>query len=137
MDSTSTIRTEKVRSEHQPENLTGTDCPSSSGINSGSISNQLATLYGPILEPLATVERRLHGELQSPYESIVPLLRHGTQLGGKRLRPAMLLLTADAVNEITQDHIVLGTVIEMVHTATLIHDDVLDDAKTRRHQETL
>jgi len=94
-------------------------------------------LYGPILEPLAKVEHRLNQELQSPYESLIPVLRHGTQLGGKRLRPAMLLLAGAAVAELTDEHVVLGTVIEMVHTATLIHDDVLDEADTRRHVPTI
>lgn len=97
----------------------------------------LAKLYAPIIEPLAAVEERLRAELQSPYESLAPLLRHGTQLGGKRLRPAMLLLSGTACGQVTDEHLVLGTVIEMVHTATLIHDDVLDAAKTRRHVPTV
>ena len=102
-----------------------------------SAAQLLAALYGPIGGALADVEDRIHCELQSQYESLVPLLRHGTQLGGKRLRPAMLLLCAAAVNEINDSHIALGTVIEMVHTATLIHDDVLDEADTRRHVPTI
>lgn len=97
----------------------------------------LAELYGPIVDPLKAVEARLHHELQSHYESLTPVLRHGTQLGGKRLRPAMLLLAGAATGKICDDHIVLATVIEMVHTATLVHDDVLDDATTRRHVPTI
>jgi octaprenyl-diphosphate synthase len=76
-------------------------------------------------------------ELQSRYEAVGEVLRHGTQLGGKRLRPALLLLAAAATGKVSEDHIVLGTVIEMVHTATLIHDDVLDNAATRRHVQTI
>lgn len=97
----------------------------------------LQRAYHPVRESIAEVERRFRRELQSPYESLMPLLRHGTQLGGKRLRPAMLLLSGAAVGEIDDSHIVLGTVIEMVHTATLVHDDVLDDAETRRHVATV
>jgi octaprenyl-diphosphate synthase len=97
----------------------------------------LNQLYGPVLGPLKDVERRLSLELQSPYESLIPVLRHGTQLGGKRLRPAMLLLAGASVGDLTEDHLALATVIEMVHTATLIHDDVLDDAETRRHVATI
>ncbi len=96
-------------------------------------------IYEPIASPLVAVERRLQGELQSRYESISPLLRHGIQLGGKRLRPALLLLSAIAVGKkgINSKHEILGAVLEMVHTATLIHDDVLDEASTRRHVATI
>ncbi|MEM9588415.1 MAG: polyprenyl synthetase family protein [Planctomycetota bacterium] len=86
---------------------------------------------------MKAVEQRLHRELQTPYESLAPVLRHGTQLGGKRLRPAMLLLVAEAVGSSGPDHVTLATVIEMVHTATLVHDDVLDEADMRRHVPTI
>nr|WP_145177636.1 polyprenyl synthetase family protein [Rubripirellula lacrimiformis] len=94
-------------------------------------------LYGPIQDPLSAVEDRILLELQSPYESVGELLRHGTQLGGKRLRPALVLLVGSSLGTVSDDHVVLGTVIEMVHTATLIHDDVLDEAATRRHVATV
>lgn len=97
----------------------------------------LSRLYGPILQSIAQVERRVVSELQSPYESVGEVLRHGTQLGGKRLRPALVLLAGEACGGINDDHLVLGTVIEMVHTATLVHDDVLDGAETRRHVPTI
>lgn len=98
---------------------------------------ELAEVITPVADGMAAVESRFRSELQSRYESIAPLLRHGTQLGGKRLRPAMLLLAARATGELRDDHVVLGTVVEMVHTATLIHDDVLDRAETRRHTPTV
>ncbi|MCG8648938.1 MAG: polyprenyl synthetase family protein [Pirellulales bacterium] len=133
MDSTSTARPAPSVSPSAGGDTSSR--PSSSTSNSA--REVLARLYGPIRRQLEAVERRLGQELQSPYESLVPLLRHGTQLGGKRLRPAMLLLAAKACGRVTDDHIVLGTVIEMVHTATLIHDDVLDEASTRRHVPTV
>ena len=95
------------------------------------------SLYAPVAEPMESVETRLRRELQSRYESITPLLQHGTQLGGKRLRPALVLLSGAAVGPIGEDHVVLGAVVEMVHTATLVHDDVLDRATTRRHHPTI
>ncbi len=97
----------------------------------------LRRLYGPILDSLEAVEAFLHKELQSQIEALAPLLRHGTQLGGKRMRPALVLLSARATGNISQEHIALAAVIEMVHTATLIHDDVLDEADTRRHVATI
>ena len=49
----------------------------------------------------------------------------------------LLLLTGKALGSITPDHLVLSAVVEMIHTATLVHDDVLDDAETRRHLATV
>ena len=97
----------------------------------------MQSVYQPIAGPLSQVESRIAAELQSPYEAIGEVLRHGTQLGGKRLRPALVLLSAAAAGQITEDHIKLGALIEMIHTATLIHDDVIDDATTRRHVPTI
>ncbi|MDA8743227.1 polyprenyl synthetase family protein [Rubripirellula amarantea] len=97
----------------------------------------LAKLYGPILGELVAVEQQLNSELQSPYEAIGQLLRHGTQLGGKRIRPALVMLSGKCVGETTDMHVTLGSIIEMVHTATLIHDDVLDEAEVRRHVSTV
>lgn len=129
-----------------------------------STASAMKVVYRPIAEDLAAVDARLHLELQSRYEALRPVLRHGTQLGGKRLRPALLLLSglagrtgaggcpsasgrADASGQtdsnesldrrLSDDHIVMATVVEMVHTATLIHDDVLDRADCRRHVSTI
>jgi octaprenyl-diphosphate synthase len=65
------------------------------------------------------------------------LVRYGCLIGGKRLRPALLLLCAKAVGQLRAEHLTLATVVEMIHTATLIHDDVLDEASTRRHLATV
>ncbi len=106
----------------------------------GGLSSEWASrVYGPILDQLPRVEQRLQVELQSRYESLAPLLRHGMQLGGKRLRPALVLLSGAAVDpsRVGDDHVLLGVVLEMVHTATLIHDDVLDAAERRRRFPTI
>lgn len=97
----------------------------------------LQKLYAPILSELASVEECLHREMQSPYEDVSRLLRHGIQLGGKRLRPAIHLLMSKAIGSPTASNVVIGAVLEMVHTATLVHDDVLDEADTRRHVPTI
>ncbi|MCA9138918.1 MAG: polyprenyl synthetase family protein [Planctomycetales bacterium] len=103
----------------------------------GRLSGLLNELYGPIIGSLAKVEATLQSELQSPFEGVSALLRHGVQLGGKRLRPAIHLLMADALGGIGPNNIIIGAVLEMVHTATLVHDDVLDEASTRRHVPTI
>lgn len=56
--------------------------------------------------------------------------------GGKRLRPMLLLLAAKALGEIDKNHIVLAAVIEFIHTATLLHDDVVDESELRRGRES-
>ena len=79
----------------------------------------------------------LHNELRSDDPLVDKLVSHAYQLGGKRLRPALLLLAARATGNVNQDHVLLSTVVEMIHTATLVHDDVLDEADLRRHRQTM
>jgi octaprenyl-diphosphate synthase len=104
-----------------------------------STSSQVAAegFYGPVSQQMAEVETRLRSELQSRYEELQPIIRHGALLGGKRLRPALVLLSGAASGLIGDDHVTIATVMEMVHTATLIHDDVLDGALRRRHVPTV
>ena len=97
----------------------------------------LATLYEPIRDALADVEARLRQELQSDHSAVDELVRHGFRIGGKRLRPALVLLSGQAVGQLQEAHTVLAAVVEMIHTATLVHDDVLDDAMLRRHVDTV
>ena len=94
-------------------------------------------LYAPIAAELAAAEELLRGELTSDDPFVDQLVKHAFRLGGKRLRPALLLLAAKATGKVTRDHIVLAAVVEMIHTATLVHDDVLDEASLRRHRETI
>lgn len=97
----------------------------------------LARLFAPIAADMAEVEGRLQRELRHPDPFIDELAQHSFRLGGKRLRPALLLLSAQAVGQISDEHHTLAAVVEMVHTATLIHDDVLDEAEVRRHRDTV
>jgi octaprenyl-diphosphate synthase len=65
------------------------------------------------------------------------LVRHVSRFRGKMLRPTLLLLSGKACGELTDSHVVLATVVEMVHMATLVHDDVLDEAELRRKGATI
>jgi octaprenyl-diphosphate synthase len=94
-------------------------------------------LYGPIERDLEEVEEVLARTLSSSRPGIARLVSHINQYRGKRLRPALLLLVARACGRVTAAHHVLGAVVEMVHTATLVHDDVLDSASVRRHVPTV
>jgi len=97
----------------------------------------LSRLFAPIAGDLAAVDRRLQQELRHSDSFIDELAKHSFRIGGKRLRPALLLLAAQAVGKVTDDHRTLAAVVEMVHTATLVHDDVLDEAEVRRHIDTV
>ncbi len=94
-------------------------------------------LYRPIDDEMRQVKRMIHEELSGD-ESLVELLcRHVSRYQGKMLRAALLLLTGKACGSITPVHLDFAVVIELLHLATLIHDDVLDQAKIRRQSTTV
>src|SRR5262245_8593858 len=94
-------------------------------------------LFTPIAADLEAVERVYARTVASTRRGLARLLQHLDQYRGKRLRPMLLLLTAHACGRVTQSHHILGAVVEMVHSATLVHDDVLDEAGMRRHVPTV
>ena len=98
---------------------------------------QFRHLYAPIADELSAVEDILRRELRSRFPFVDALVQHGIRLGGKRMRPALLLLAGQACGPLTDEHVLLAAVIEMIHTATLVHDDVLDEASLRRHVQTV
>jgi octaprenyl-diphosphate synthase len=100
-------------------------------------STGLPALYAPVADELEAVETMLRSELRSRAPFVDELVRYGCLLGGKRLRPALLLLAGKAAGHLVAEHVVLATVVEMIHTATLVHDDVLDEADMRRHLATV
>lgn len=103
-----------------------------------SVPERLKLLYEPIRRELLEVEEILRAEARSDFAVIDALVKHGFRLGGKRLRPALLLLSAKAVGgDVGREHLLLSAVVEMVHTATLVHDDVLDEAALRRHLDSV
>jgi octaprenyl-diphosphate synthase len=86
---------------------------------------------------LEDVERIFRQELESHNPYVNDVFAHVTRFRGKRLRPMLLLLSASAAGGVNEHHKILAAVVEMIHTATLVHDDVLDDATTRRHVATV
>jgi octaprenyl-diphosphate synthase len=86
---------------------------------------------------LVEAERVFDDELASRNPFVSDIINHTRRFRGKRLRPILLLLTAQASGEIRPEHPVLAAVVEMIHTATLVHDDVLDAADVRRHVATV
>lgn len=100
------------------------------------LQSDLAIVYKPIAHHLREVESILQSELSSDTPFVEELLGHSRLMGGKRIRPVFLLLTAACCGEIEPGHLKVAAALEMIHTATLIHDDILDDAETRRHLPT-
>jgi octaprenyl-diphosphate synthase len=90
-----------------------------------------------VAEELSAVEKLLADELRSDVPCVNALVRHVGRFRGKMLRPRLLLLAGKAVGSLTEAHVVLATVVEMVHLATLVHDDVLDEAELRRRSTTI
>jgi octaprenyl-diphosphate synthase len=99
---------------------------------------KLQDIYGPIARELARLEAFLATQFSGEEPFITTLLRHIGQYRGKQIRPALLLLVGKlSGGEVTEDHVKIAGVIEIIHTATLVHDDILDDAALRRNVETL
>jgi octaprenyl-diphosphate synthase len=96
-----------------------------------------ALLTAPIVADLAETERIFARKLASRRGHVARLVAHLDHYRGKRLRPTLLMLTARACGRITPAHHTLAAVVEMIHTATLVHDDVLDEATLRRHARTV
>jgi octaprenyl-diphosphate synthase len=101
------------------------------------IGRKLSSLYAPIADELAEAEAIFTAELESRSSFVQQIVDHSADFRGKRLRPALVLLTAKACGQIKPDHSVLAAVVEMIHTATLVHDDILDESLIRRHAATV
>jgi octaprenyl-diphosphate synthase len=83
-------------------------------------------------DDLAAIEREFGRDTVSSVTAITEIGEYLRGGGGKRIRPALLLLSSKLFNYDGRGAIKLGAVVEIIHTATLVHDDIIDDAKTRR-----
>ena len=83
-----------------------------------------------------TVDQLIISELSSDVVLINQMGHYIVGSGGKRLRPMLLLLAAKALGGVSDNHLLLAAVIEFIHTATLLHDDVVDDSDLRRGKES-
>lgn len=85
---------------------------------------------------MQAVNAMIHKRLHSEVELVNSVGHYIINSGGKRLRPMLVLLSARAFNYQGNDHIKLAAIIEFIHTATLLHDDVVDASELRRGQQT-
>nr|MCH9646246.1 polyprenyl synthetase family protein [Pseudomonadota bacterium] len=87
-------------------------------------------------EDLEQTDALLHARLSSNVALINQMSSYIISAGGKRLRPLLLLLCARATNYQGEHHRLMAVVIELIHTATLLHDDIVDESATRRGKDT-
>src|SRR4051812_8412293 len=80
--------------------------------------------FGPVAADIEESDRIFSATLAAYRSPVAPLVHHLRHYRGKRLRPALLLLTAKAFGKVVPAHHTLAAVVEMIHTATLVHDDV-------------
>jgi len=86
-----------------------------------------------LLKPdLAAIELEFARQADSPVAVVTDIANYLIAGGGKRIRPLLLLLSAKALDSDSDARIRMGAVVEMLHTATLVHDDIIDEASTRR-----
>ena len=91
-----------------------------------------AEVFDLLRDDLAAIEREFAVQSDSPVEVVTDIAAYLIAGGGKRIRPLLLLLSSKALGCKSQARIRLGAVVEMLHTATLVHDDIIDEASTRR-----
>jgi len=85
-----------------------------------------------VRDDLVLVEKEIHRESVASVDAITAIGQYLQEAGGKRLRPSLLLLSSKLIGDGGESAIRMGAVVEMIHAATLVHDDVIDAAQTRR-----
>lgn len=96
----------------------------------------VADILAPVAEDMSAVNRLIAARLQSEVVLINQMAAYIVNSGGKRLRPLLALLSARACGYRGERHIQLATIVEFIHTATLLHDDVVDGSDLRRGRQT-
>ncbi len=104
--------------------------------STASPSLSAAQLLAPITDDMEQVNRVIRQSLSSDVLLINQIAEYIIGAGGKRLRPALLLLVAGALGDSSSHRHTLAAVVEFIHTATLLHDDVVDESELRRGRKT-
>lgn len=97
---------------------------------------QIQDILAVIKDEFQAVDSLIHEQLSSRIPLVEKIADYIVSSGGKRIRPLLVLMTAKAFNRCDDDAIKLATVIEFLHTATLLHDDVVDTSDMRRGNPT-
>lgn len=104
------------------------------------LDESTAAIYAPVLAGLDRVEARLKGlagQTTAATADLRPLLDYVAETGGKRIRPALTLLASHSYPHDPDKLVLMASAVELLHLATLIHDDTVDDSSTRRGRATV
>ena len=101
------------------------------------LDQRTASIYAPIQDGLARVEEKLRSLAETEISPVQPLLQYVTDAGGKRVRPAVTLLAAQFHPHDEARPIIMASAVELLHLATLIHDDTVDNSPMRRGRATV
>jgi octaprenyl-diphosphate synthase len=101
------------------------------------MASAMADTMRTIRPQVEAVEKLFTAELRSDLPCVDQLVTHVSRFRGKMLRPMMVFLCGQAAGRLTPQHVTIAAVVEMVHMATLVHDDVLDEAELRRRGATI
>jgi len=100
-------------------------------------TNSLQALLEPVYEDLQRVDAEITRMTTSSSKPLQDLFDHIARFKGKRLRPALTVLAGRLFGGVHPEHHCVGAIIELIHTATLVHDDILDESRLRRRVETI
>lgn len=100
-------------------------------------SIDLAQIFEPIHADLQAVEQEYARQVESRVELIPQIGKYIQRSGGKRIRPALLLMASRLAAYRGDQAVLFASVVEFIHTATLVHDDIVDDSQVRRGQEAV
>lgn len=97
----------------------------------------LSEIYKPVQKDLKKVEQSLEGIADAEFSLLAQLLAYTLKTGGKRVRPALTLLSGKFYNYEPRLLVPMAAAIELLHTATLVHDDIVDNSPVRRGRPTV
>ena len=100
-------------------------------------ASALAQMFEPVRDDLREVEGEFARHVQSQVAVIPAIGNYVQDSGGKRIRPAVLLMAARMAGYVGERAVLYASVIEFIHTATLVHDDIIDEAELRRGREAV
>jgi octaprenyl-diphosphate synthase len=102
-----------------------------------SLAGPLTRVIQPVQAELQQVDQRIAAQVNAFDPALEGYIAYAVGGGGKRLRPLLALLSGGATGSLGSEHVDLAVIVELIHLATLVHDDIMDDAERRRGQPTV